>query len=79
MDGRSVWIRSSYSDGTGGNCVEWAPGLVCGTGVVPVRDSKDVRRTPLSFSSAAWAAFLGDVKRSADSGARRSSAVLRAG
>ncbi|UNT01225.1 DUF397 domain-containing protein [Streptomyces tubbatahanensis] len=60
-------MRSSYSDHQGGECVEWAPGLASRTGVVPVRDSKDVRRAPLSFSSAAWAAFLGGVKRSADS------------
>ncbi|MGY1438096.1 DUF397 domain-containing protein [Streptomyces reniochalinae] len=47
--------------------MEWAPGLVCGGGRVPVRDSKDTGRAPLSFSSAAWAAFVGGVKHSADS------------
>ncbi|RCG23886.1 DUF397 domain-containing protein [Streptomyces reniochalinae] len=67
MNDRPVWIKSSHSDGGGGNCVEWAPGLVCGGGRVPVRDSKDTGRAPLSFSSAAWAAFVGGVKHSADS------------
>ncbi|MDJ1133562.1 DUF397 domain-containing protein [Streptomyces iconiensis] len=57
------WAKSSYSDGQGGNCVEWAPGLVRDCGVVPVRDSKDVSRTGLTFSTAAWAAFVEDMKR----------------
>ncbi|QHF92791.1 DUF397 domain-containing protein [Streptomyces sp. NHF165] len=57
------WIKSSYSDGTGGQCVEWAPGLVCVVGVVPVRDSKDGERGTLGFSTGAWAAFVGGVKR----------------
>ncbi|WP_307808327.1 DUF397 domain-containing protein [Streptomyces oryzae] len=35
-----------------------------GDGVVPVRDSKDTARTPLSFSVDAWRAFVEDVKRS---------------
>nr|WP_243086163.1 DUF397 domain-containing protein [Streptomyces sp. 891-h] len=57
------WIKSSYSDGQGGNCVEWAPALVCGNGVVPVRDSKDTGRS-LSFSPAAWQTFVEGVKHS---------------
>ncbi|MER7413064.1 DUF397 domain-containing protein [Streptomyces cacaoi] len=59
----TAWVRSSYSDGTGGQCVEWAPGLVCVVGVVPVRDSKDGERGTLGFSTGAWAAFVGGVKR----------------
>ncbi|MGY1435298.1 DUF397 domain-containing protein [Streptomyces reniochalinae] len=59
----ATWIRSSYSDGQGGNCVEWAPGRVCGGGAVPVRDSKDTTRAALAFSPAAWAAFVEDMKR----------------
>ncbi|MGP3975028.1 DUF397 domain-containing protein [Streptomyces sp. 8N114] len=62
------WTRSSYSDKQGGNCVEWAPGLVSGEGVVPVRDSKDAARVPLSFSSSAWQAFIDGVKRSGAEG-----------
>ncbi|MGP3975029.1 DUF397 domain-containing protein [Streptomyces sp. 8N114] len=63
MNDKPVWIKSSYSDGEGGNCVEWAPGLVSADGLVPVRDSKDTTRPPLSFSVAAWQVFVGDVKR----------------
>ncbi|UNZ19639.1 DUF397 domain-containing protein [Streptomyces sp. 891-h] len=62
-DPEAQWIKSSYSDGQGGNCVEWAPALVCGDGVVPVRDSKDTTRAPLSLSSAAWRMFTEGVKR----------------
>ncbi|WP_030895152.1 DUF397 domain-containing protein [Streptomyces sp. NRRL F-5053] len=57
----AVWLKSSYSGGQGGNCLEWAPGSV-GFGVVPVRDSKDVRRAPLRFSAGAWGAFVGGLK-----------------
>ncbi|MEU5838105.1 DUF397 domain-containing protein [Streptomyces diacarni] len=57
------WIRSSYSDGQGGNCIEWAPGLMSGVGGVPVRDSKDITRAPLAFTPAAWTAFVDGVKR----------------
>jgi hypothetical protein len=64
MNDRPVWIKSSHSDGGGGNCVEWAPGLVCGGGLVPVRDSKDAARGSLSFSPSAWSVFVEGVKRS---------------
>ncbi|RCG15031.1 DUF397 domain-containing protein [Streptomyces reniochalinae] len=59
----AMWIRSTYSDSQGGQCVEWAPGLTSGAGDVPVRDSKDTGRATLTFSLAAWAAFVEDVKR----------------
>ncbi|MDF4250298.1 DUF397 domain-containing protein [Streptomyces sp. WMMB303] len=62
------WIRSSYSDPQGGNCVEWAPGLVSGVGVVPVRDSKAVERGTLSFPPAAWRAFVRGLATSAPRG-----------
>ncbi|MGP3975362.1 DUF397 domain-containing protein [Streptomyces sp. 8N114] len=32
-------------------------------GVVPVRDSKDTTRTPLKFSTPAWATFIAEVKQ----------------
>ncbi|WP_324608011.1 DUF397 domain-containing protein [Streptomyces albus] len=35
------------------------------TGVVPVRDSKNPQRAPLTFSTAAWATFVAAVKQSA--------------
>ncbi|MBO8195083.1 DUF397 domain-containing protein [Streptomyces oryzae] len=64
MSGKAAWIKSSYSDGQGGNCVEWAPALACDGGVVPVRDSKDATRAALLFSSLAWQAFVEELKRS---------------
>ncbi|MET9861974.1 DUF397 domain-containing protein [Streptomyces smyrnaeus] len=57
----TTWLKSSYSGGQGGNCLEWAPGAAA-TGVVPVRDSKDTNRAPLHFSPASWSAFVSDLK-----------------
>ncbi|MCK7627331.1 DUF397 domain-containing protein [Streptomyces sp. RS10V-4] len=61
-----TWRKSSYSNTSGGQCVEVAthghrqhhdaPALV------PVRDSKDPGRTPLVFGAAAWGAFIGAVR-----------------
>ncbi|NLU70949.1 DUF397 domain-containing protein, partial [Streptomyces sp. HNM0574] len=59
------WIKSTYSDSQAGQCVEWAPEHASGSNVVPVRDSKDTARAPLSFSHDAWAAFIHDVRSSA--------------
>ncbi|WP_371677717.1 DUF397 domain-containing protein [Streptomyces sp. NBC_01276] len=53
------WRKSSYSNGTGGECVEVADGV---TGLVPVRDSK-VRGGPiLMLSAAAWGPFVSALK-----------------
>lgn len=54
------WIKSSYSDNQGGQCLEWAPADAA-AGSVPVRDSKDTARTPLTFSPDAWHAFIEGV------------------
>lgn len=59
----ATWVRSTYSDSQGGQCVEWVPGLLSGDGTVPVRDSKDISRVPLAFSPSAWTAFVEGVKR----------------
>ncbi|MBA0052931.1 DUF397 domain-containing protein [Streptomyces sp. AJS327] len=64
MSDKHGWIKSSYSDGGGGNCVEWAPALAS-AGSVPVRDSKDVRRTPLAFSPDAWGSFVATARSGA--------------
>ncbi|MFW6718752.1 DUF397 domain-containing protein [Streptomyces sp. MAR4 CNY-716] len=55
------WVKSSYSNGNGGDCVEWAPDFAA-TGIVPVRDSKDPDGPALTFTTDAWAAFISDVK-----------------
>ncbi|MGI5393188.1 DUF397 domain-containing protein [Streptomyces sp. CA-251251] len=50
------WRKSSYSNGTGGDCVEVTDDL---PGLVPVRDSKNPHGPALLFPSAAWSAFVG--------------------
>jgi hypothetical protein len=54
-----VWRTSSYSNGTGGACVEVA---ALPTGHVMVRDTKDRTRPPARYSRAAWQAFIAAVK-----------------
>ncbi|MFJ5081600.1 DUF397 domain-containing protein, partial [Streptomyces sp. NPDC088706] len=51
------WVKSSYSN-NGGTCVEWAPGTASTTGIVPVRDSKNVNGPVLSLPAAAFTAFV---------------------
>lgn len=53
------WVKSSYSEGNGGECVEFAPNV---SGVVPVRDSKDPGGPQLTFSAAAWTSFVRAVR-----------------
>jgi len=54
-----VWVRSSYSGGSGDNCVEVAALPEGGRGV---RDSKDAAGPVLRFTAEEWRAFVGDVK-----------------
>jgi hypothetical protein len=53
----AVWRKSSYSNGSGGDCVEVAEGL---PGLVPVRDSKTAGQDApvLLFRAPAWTAFM---------------------
>jgi hypothetical protein len=55
---RADWRTSSYSNGSGGNCVEVASNL---TGIVAVRDSKDRSGPALIFTPDEWRAFTGGV------------------
>jgi hypothetical protein len=48
------WFKSSYSSGSGDDCVEVAGA----PGAVHVRDSKDTGRPELDFPSRAWAPFV---------------------
>ncbi|MHA7961553.1 DUF397 domain-containing protein [Streptomyces sp. L500] len=50
------WTKSSHSAGDEGQCVEFARNLA-GSGIVPVRDSKNPQGSTLIFVPAAWAAF----------------------
>ncbi|MEU4713803.1 DUF397 domain-containing protein [Micromonospora purpureochromogenes] len=52
------WRRSSRSSTNGGACVEVADNV---PGVVGVRDSKDPAGPALTFSPAAWRAFVARV------------------
>ncbi|MFE1959892.1 DUF397 domain-containing protein [Streptomyces sp. NPDC059479] len=59
----SAWIKSSYSDGTGNNCVEVAkPGAP--RTAVGIRDSKNKRGPALTTTPQGWTAFI-DYVRSA--------------
>ncbi|MDT0492540.1 DUF397 domain-containing protein [Streptomyces griseus] len=44
------WVKSTYSGGDGGQCVEWAPAYAAATGVVLVRDSKTPTGPHLALS-----------------------------
>ncbi|QKW51029.1 DUF397 domain-containing protein [Streptomyces buecherae] len=61
-DAGATWVKSSYSNGDGGNCVEWAPSAAT-HGTVPVRDSKNPDGPTLTFDTQAWAAFVNAVQR----------------
>lgn len=54
------WRKSSYSNGSGGNCVEMAS---LASGGAAVRDSKDPDRAVLMFSARAWGDFVAVVRR----------------
>ncbi|MET7483340.1 DUF397 domain-containing protein [Streptomyces sp. NPDC005538] len=58
----ATWRKSSYSDAEGADCVEIAAGV---PGLIPVRDSKRPQTADpvLLFPTAAWSAFLTDLKR----------------
>ncbi|MEU6171610.1 DUF397 domain-containing protein [Streptantibioticus parmotrematis] len=57
---RAAWVKSSYSNADGGDCVEYAPAFAAH--VIPVRDSKDPHGPALLFTTHAWSAFVGAVK-----------------
>lgn len=50
----SAWFKSSYSTGSGGECVE----VAVRPATVHVRDSKDTTRAALAVEATAWAAFV---------------------
>jgi hypothetical protein len=54
----AAWRKSSYSGGSGGQCVEIA---ICPT-VSAVRDSKDPDGSPLEFDRRSLARFLSRIK-----------------
>ena len=50
----AAWVRSSYSTGNGGECVE----VAAASGAVLVRDSKQPAVARLAFGPEAWDGFL---------------------
>lgn len=56
-----AWHVSTYSDSSGGSCVEAGP--VTGYAQVAVRDTKNRSRGRLTISHATWAAFVRSVTR----------------
>jgi hypothetical protein len=60
---RADWVKSSYSGGNGGQCVEFSRTFITPSGIVPVRDSKNPDLV-LTFSMAEWRAFIEAIKNS---------------
>ena len=59
MSTDGTWIKSSYSGGQGGDCVEVA---AFPAEHVAVRDSKDQAGPRLEFSREAWGVFTARMK-----------------
>ena len=59
---RANWIKSSFSNGQGGNCVEVARNL---PGLVAVRDSKNPDGPVLTFSGDEWTRFIARLRSTA--------------
>ncbi|MER7404019.1 DUF397 domain-containing protein [Streptomyces sp. NPDC000070] len=55
-----TWLKSSYSGGSGGDCLETAHAHAA---LVPVRDSKHPSGQVLLFTTPAWCAFLTHIAR----------------
>jgi hypothetical protein len=58
MSSESTWRKSSYSNTTGGQCVETSSR----DGAVLIRDTTDRDGVTLNVSAAAWATFTSAVK-----------------
>jgi hypothetical protein len=56
---RAVWHKSTFSNGSGGNCVEVARNL---PGIVAIRDSKHPDGGVLAVTREQWRGFLADVR-----------------
>ncbi|WP_149548593.1 DUF397 domain-containing protein [Streptomyces marokkonensis] len=60
MAGRPpVWVRSSYSNGAGGECVE----CVISDVRVHIRDSKNAEGAMIAVDHDAWASFVRMIRR----------------
>ncbi|MEU1149078.1 DUF397 domain-containing protein [Streptomyces sp. NPDC005863] len=52
------WVKSTYSDGNGGQCIEWAPEYARATGEFLVRDSKDPNGPTLNLTAEGFAGLV---------------------
>ncbi|MBO8196614.1 DUF397 domain-containing protein [Streptomyces oryzae] len=57
-----AWVKSSYSNQDGGNCLEWSPTTAETAGHVPVRDSKTPQGPVLTFPTNAFTGFITALK-----------------
>jgi Domain of unknown function (DUF397) len=57
---RAVWRKSTFSNGSGGNCVEVARNLA---GIVAVRDSKQPDGPKLIVQAGEWRAFIARTRQ----------------
>lgn len=55
----AIWRKSSFSNGSGGDCIEVATSLPA---LVAVRDSKDRSGPALVFTCGQWRTLLADVR-----------------
>ncbi|MET9148341.1 DUF397 domain-containing protein [Streptomyces sp. NPDC004042] len=55
---RPEWVKSSYSSGDGGQCVEWAPEHARATGDYLVRDSKTPEGPHLTLTHRGFAGLI---------------------
>ncbi|MER5784649.1 DUF397 domain-containing protein [Streptomyces mobaraensis] len=57
----AMWKKSTYCEGNGGECLEWAPAYAPSE-LIPVRDSKRPAERALAFPAPAWSAFVASVQ-----------------
>ncbi|MFD8332103.1 MULTISPECIES: DUF397 domain-containing protein [Streptomyces violaceusniger group] len=57
------WIRSSYSDANGGQCVEFSRTFAQTHDTIPVRDSKAPDGPTLIVSATGWSLFISTLIR----------------
>ncbi|MFF4286421.1 DUF397 domain-containing protein [Streptomyces sp. NPDC001633] len=56
------WVKSSYSDANGGQCIEFSRALAQPHSLIPVRDSKRPDGPALIFPAGGWTAFISAIK-----------------
>lgn len=56
------WVKSTYSGGEGGQCIEWAPEYAHATGEFLVRDSKDPQGPHLTLTAEGFARLVAFAK-----------------